>query len=332
MDMVGGSSGSWLGPVLAAAWLALGLSGGAMADTGAADLTATTAAGQGAARLSEVGWSELTFKARKLLLSATATLRVSRLPAAADHGVRLEVPEGTALPLPETGLTVVTTATDLPFGRNELTTVWLDPASGAALQSEKLVTGSKAYWKLWRYTRRGFFRWRSEPAGGREKSLGREAWSRRDDRLMCWQEPLPEGRRVTDSYALLYLISAARLDREGSRLQCTIFSKGRCAELEFVAGEMVSAKVDFVEVAGGTELRRRGEMLLRQVTGSGRLAGTASPSSDVDLGFLGMRGELSVLLEPASGIPVLVSGRADNIGRLVVRLQRLVRAPAGEGE
>jgi hypothetical protein len=47
-------------------------------------------------------------------------------------------------------------------------------------------------------------------------------------------------------------------------------------------------------------------------------------SEDVELGFLGMRGELMIFLEAGTGLPVALSGRVQHIGEVTVRLTRVV--------
>jgi hypothetical protein len=273
----------------------------------------TTATGQ-------VCWSELVFKARKLLLSATAILRFEQLEPA---DILREVPRGKSFPVGESKILLVSMSNQLPFGRDEKVSAWLDSGSGAALQSEKLVTGSKQYWKLRRYGPKGFFQWRSEPSGKAEKKLDRSAWTRTSDYWVHWDQNPPEGVAVCDSYALLYLISAARLDQPETSLKTIIFSKKKLVELEFKPGRRLSHKVSYTEMRGKARKRRSGRIWVREVKGTGKPLSGGGNGKDVDLGFLGMKGELTVLLEEGTGVPIEVRGKADNIGKLRVVLQRV---------
>jgi hypothetical protein len=283
------------------------------------------------AQFGRVCWSELEFKASKLLLSATATLSFKEQRGADATPDMHGPPRGKALAVGDKVL-LISMFNDLPFGRFEKVSAWLDPASGAALQSEKLVTGSKQYWKLRRYSSDGYYMWRSEPGSKQERKLNEPAWSKRSEYPVKWDQMPPAGTAVSDSYALLYLISAARLDREGASLTTIIYSKKKLVELEFKAGRLLTLPVSYTEVNGKQKRTREGKIRVREVTGRGKpLDGKDSEDNgkDVDLGFLGMQGELTVLLEEGTGIPIEVRGRADTIGKLRVILQKAILAESG---
>jgi hypothetical protein len=275
----------------------------------------------------QVCWSELVFKARKLLLSATAILSFEQLE---PGDILRDVPSGKSFPVGESKILLVSMRNQLPFGRDEKVSAWLDSGSGAALQSEKLVTGSKQYWKLRRYGPKGFFQWRAEPSGNAEKKLDRSSWTRTSDYWVHWDQSPPEGVTVCDSYALLYLISAARLDQPGNSLKTVIFSKKKLVELEFSPGQRLSQKVSYTEKRDKTSKRRSGRIWVREVKGTGKPLSGGGNGKDVDLGFLGMQGEMTVLLEEGTGVPIEVRGRADNIGNLRVVLQQVTLQPRSE--
>jgi hypothetical protein len=288
-------------------------------------------AAAGAEILGPVGWQRIELGASKLLLSATTSLAVESLTAGRAAGFLRAVPEGMAVPVgPE--VVALTTDTVLPFGRHEVTTVLLDPLTGAVLQGDKLVTGRKPYQKVFRYTREGFFFWRAAPASPSEEKASPEDWSKRRARLVRAAAPLPEGAVVTDSYALLYLVSAAGMNRQGSAFATCVLADDQPVELRFQAGGLVQQDADFRERRAGGSLRRRGPVLLRTVVVKARAVSGQTGGGDVDLGFLGMRGDVRILVEARTGLPVQVVGRTDTIGELTVDLQAVewgAPAPAG---
>lgn len=275
----------------------------------------------GAEPLGPVGWRRIKLGASKLLLSATTSLSVERLPAERARGL-LRVPlEGSPIPMPGPEVLALTTDTVLPFGRHEVTTVLLDPSTGAVLQGDKLVTGRKPYQKVFRYTREGFFFWRAAPASPGEEKASPEGWSKRRARLVRAVAPLPEGAVVTDSYALLYLVSAAGLNRQGSTFTTFILADDQPVELHFEAGGLVQQDADYQERRADQSRRRRGAVLLRAVTVKARAVSGQPGAGEVDLGFLGMRGGIRILVEARTGLPVQVVGRTDAVGELMVNLQ-----------
>jgi len=148
--------------------------------------------------LAPVPWRRLELSASKLLLSATTTLLVERVQATQVGAVLWTPPEGVPLPPPGSEVVTLTSVSELPFGRREQTTVWLDAATGAALQGHKVVSGRKAYEKVFRYTEEGFYFWRSSPASKDEERQGPESWSKRKSRLVRTATALPKGVVITD--------------------------------------------------------------------------------------------------------------------------------------
>lgn len=271
--------------------------------------------------LAPVGWRRLELGASKFLLSASTTLTVERVEAGRLGPVLRTPPEGTPVAPRGREVLTLTTESELPFGRRERTVLWLDAASGAALQGHKVVTGRKPYEKLFRYTTEGFFFWRAAPSSGAEERAGPEGWSKRRSRLVRASPALPEGAVVTDSYALLYLASAARLDRPGVGLRVVLLAEEQPVELHFSSGGLVQDRLDYRERGTDGSRRRNQEVLQRVVTVSGQPLGGQGRADEVDLGFLGLRGDVRILLDARSGLPLQLQGRTDRIGELTVTLE-----------
>lgn len=284
---------------------------------------------------SEVSWTELRYGARKLLLSAHTGIRVEMLSPGDAAAALREVPEGRGVPAGTGPVARITLDTRMPFGRQETVTTWVRAGDGTALQTEKLREG-KGYWKLIRYTADGFYQWRAEAQTRSEKDLGHERWGKQRESRHLWKARPRVGVPVTDSYALLYLISAARLDRAGRELVVALEADDRLVQLRFVGAEVRPHDVDFVRRGSDSEKQVEGVIRVRALRGEARVLGE-EVEGDVATGLLDMKGPVTVLVEEGSGIPVEVQGRVDGIGELKVKLEEVVRsatvacAPAEEG-
>ena len=146
------------------------------------------------------------------------------------------------------------------------------PSSGAVLQEHKVVSGRSPYEKLFRYTTEGYFLWRNSPVSDAERKLAPEQWGKRRQRLVRTTQAPPRGALVTDSYALIYLASAARMDRAGSRLVAYLQQDDRLVELTFTAGGLRQTTCD-VKVAGPTDKKTQSQVVARVVTLTGRVLG-----------------------------------------------------------
>jgi hypothetical protein len=287
-----------------------------MALTGAVAMGGSKeATGDGSSTFARPEWQELEYVARKFLLKATATVSAAYPPV---ESVSLQ-------PLPEAGDAIqptgssvvrVTMLSDLPFGQNEEVVTWLDGDSLAVLEATKLVTGRKHYRKLWRYRSAGYTRWRWEPEGSDDES-DPDSWSDLDVKRVSVDAASSGSAPVTDSYALIWLISAARLDRDGATLRAELYADEQLETIELTAAERRPHTVKLTEVRGDETIERDNEIWVRRVVGR-----PADPG--VDVGFFGMKGELTVLVEEGTGVPVEIEGTADGIGHLRVRLKRVV--------
>ncbi len=276
------------------------------------------------ARLERVSWRRLKFSASKFFMSAQTAVTVDYLPSSAVAADILAPPEGQARPLPSPTVAVVSSETDLPFGKHEVATVWLDPATGAVVQGHKIAQGRDPYEKYFRYTTEGFYFWRNSPQASSERSQPPEKWGKRRQRMVRAAAPLTPAQTVTDSYALFYLASAARLDRKDATLKTYLLQDEKLVELTFTARELRQVRCD-VKVVRGSGEETKTAATVRRVVLSGRLAGQPAGTSgeDVDLGLMDLRGSLAMLVEVGTGIPIEISGRTGSIGDLTVSLDRI---------
>jgi hypothetical protein len=216
-------------------------------------------------------------------------------------------------------VTKLSLVTDLPFGRNEEASVWIASGNGAVLQGEKLVTGRRPYWKLWRHGVESFIQWRAEPLRA-ERDLPVERWSKKKVTTRAIPALPGQGAVVTDPYALIYLVSAAGLGAIGERMTLHVLSRDRLVEVDFRADRLVQAEVRFEQSFGKRTVHRSGQVAAIKVVGTGRYVGQDEVVEDVDTGFMGMQGGLTILLESGTGLPLLISGRSGGLGEIKVKL------------
>jgi hypothetical protein len=272
----------------------------------------------------QLRWKSLRYGASKLFLSASTTISVTVKPGE-EIVADLRAPvEGDPRPTPQGEVAVIGNDTDLPFGKREVATVWVDATNFAVLQEHKVVTGKDPYEKIFRYTTDGLFMWRSSPTSDAERKLAPERWSKRRQRHVVTTPALPAGAVVTDSYALIYLASAARLDRAGSHLTAYLQQDDKLVELTFTARGLRQTPCD-VKLLGPGGRTTQSRVMARVVNLTGRILGEEAgrPRSDVDLGLLGLRGSLTMLIEHGTGIPFEIHGDTDGFGTLTVSLERV---------
>ncbi len=262
------------------------------------------------------------YHSHKLIFATTTRAHISLVPGDAVRDTLRAPPVGTPVPLPPV-VANLTVETDLPFGRSDVTRIVLDPRTGAALQADKLTTVRGPSRTITRYLTRGVYTWRSWPADRKEERLGPAAWSGRRERYAPYPAELPEGAVVTDGYALLPLAEAARLDRPGAALRLYVPSYHSFLALDFTPEgfERRNLEIRVDEPAGrrtedGPRLVRVVRVVAHAVGGSGR-------ETPHELGVLGFQGGVTLCVDARTGVPLILTGRADYIGNVTARLVRV---------
>lgn len=296
----------------------------------AAALLVATAAGATPAPLDagKPRWERLDFAASRLLLTASARVDARLLPAAAVAPLLLPTPAG--IPVAPAGPEVVEmlyTASGL--GLASVTTLYLDPASGAALQRRQVDTSGGERVRVYRFTDAGAYHYTRRPAGREQRKLPPEQWTDLSEGM----RPYPAGaagRPVTEATALLWLVAAGPLGKAGDRMEALTFSRRQVHRVTAeVTGER-QVQVDFTETDAGATRRRRGDIGVLVV----RVRGAALDPADGDESFelLGLRGDLELLLEPRQRLPLALRGRIKVLGDVTVELRAAVlRQPPPPG-
>lgn len=265
-------------------------------------------------------WSTLEFNATKFFLSASSRIEVRHLPASALGSELRTPPQGRPVAPPAT-VTEVTYTSEGP-GHEGITRLWIDPADGAALQRRQSDRGSRQRERIYRYTDLGAWHYTRWPATQSETSLPMEQWTRIEEGLRPYPQAA-QGQRITEPSALLWMIAAAKLSQPGDRLETLAFS-GRSVSrvsIEVTGRRQVQARFQ-ERTAKSTRTRSDSIDALLLRLGAVRLD---DPTDTEDFELLGLRGELELLLDPATRAVLELRGQAKILGRITVHLTAMTR-------
>jgi hypothetical protein len=263
------------------------------------------------------------YRAHKLIFTMTTKARLSLVPAGSVRGLLHPPPTGAPVPLPQGAVAKLTVETDLPFGQRDVTEILLDPHTGAAIQTDKVTTTPGSARTITRYLKDGVYSWQWRPADRREERLGPQAWTSVKERFTPFPAVLPAGAVVTDGYALLPLAEMARLDRPGAELHLYAPSFNDFVALDFDPDGFEMRHLD-IEVESPTGVRlRTGPRLVRSVRVSARPLPGTGRNDPRDLGVLGFKGGVTLLVDARTGVPLVLTGRAAYIGTVTARLVRV---------
>ena len=264
-------------------------------------------------------WSELRYRARKLIFTAETTVRaelVAAEPAAAGLAAA-----GGHDPVVPTGDRLARIEIDTEaLGRHSHNTVLVEPESGAALQATSREFGKRSRLKTQRFTKDGVAVVRVRPAPGEER-LPAERWSRRSEEFLAFPAQGSADAAITDSVALFWVLATAPLERPGDTVRLRLWSGGHLVAVTITAVAVRKARVELEERRTGATRRVADTVAALELLVD--LEQRGAGDSDGELEFLGMRGSVRILFDPVRRVPIEVSGRVPTAGAITVRLQEV---------
>lgn len=274
--------------------------------------------------LNRVVWTELRFKVSKLMFRATTEIKLERAPGG-DVRADLIDPQKRQWIDPSDDRILFLSADSRILGRESKARLWLAGSDAAAFQRDELSRGRR--YKVYRYADAGVYTETRRPAGG-ERGKPHARWSLVDARYSPYPVSLEAGQRVAGPLALLLAVSAAPLDEAGDTAELLVLSKGQLVDVELrvISRETLSLRYTEVSRAGTREVSGAVDVLRIGVRGRrtgarGGLGGAGLESADLEL--MGLKGDLEILLDEDSRIPLRISGRTPILGRVRLKLRRV---------
>ncbi len=262
-------------------------------------------------------WRELHYRARKFIFTAETTVRVEVVPAAtaARH---LVAAAGHAVVMPAGERLVRIELETTGLGRHTRNTAWLEPVTGAALQTTSQEFGRRARFKTQRFADAGVAVARYAPARGQEDQPA-DRWTQHADEFIPFPAVDRHGSAVSDSVALFWMLATCHLAKPGDSTQVLVTSRDQLLRVAIRVTATRPIRLDFDErtAAGSRSIDETAAGL--EVIVSGSRFGQDADKGDLE--FLGFRGNVRILLDPTRRVPVEISGSVPRAGIVTVRLQ-----------
>ena len=260
-------------------------------------------------------WHKVEMKASKLFITTTSTVSTTLLPSAAAVRQLGDAGEHRGL-LPTARQTARVEIGNSLLGRDSVTTLWLDPADGRALQRIKVETGKKHRFKAVRFTEDGVLTRRRYPREGEEKKKP-DAWSDRSEEFLS----LALGEQaVVDPTGLLYLLAIAPLKKAGDRWTAEILADDAIHHLEVKVEAVTRIKARYTCIHSKKEQAMKGEVDALHLTLRPRAADGGKGSN---FEFLGLEGDVDVYLHRQDRYPLMITGKIPIAGHVKIELERV---------
>jgi hypothetical protein len=265
-----------------------------------------------------IAWSEVQLEASKLFMSADAVLRPSLVPTGNISETLMTPGEGNAVqPGRETmELAAITNG----FSRHTEVSLLLNPVSGAAIQRVSTDSGNKNRFRIYRFTDAGAYHRTRWPRKGEEKKPPEE-WSEQTEGL----RPYPTNQaseNVTESTGLIYVAAASDLNQPGDQMKILTYARSHLYRVSLVVAEPVRITVDYQETKAGKTVGRKSKLSPLRILIRGEPAENGDEKDEFEM--LGLKGDIELLLEPETRLPLQLNGNVKIVGRVSFRLRKAV--------
>jgi hypothetical protein len=198
--------------------------------------------------------------------------------------------------------------------------IWFNPTNAAAIGRIRIRRGEDDFKKNYRFTDQGVFRHRVEPENENQARLAPEKWTDIKDTFYPYEPEQLGCSVVSERTVLVYILSTVALSNSNAPLNVCVFGKRQLHRVNLRNAGSESIKVNFIEKSRQNEIRKQGTIKAIKV------AITAQPIHPVledaeNFSFLGFHKDISVYIEPSSGLPVEAGGILPTIGRAQLKLR-----------
>jgi len=268
-----------------------------------------------------VRWDKIEFRARKFLIGASSVMEWSILDTETSGAEWIEPGdvagvEGTPIAPGEDILRIAYNSDFL--GTHYYSVLWIDPKTGAILQYETAKDGRKAKHRVYRFTNMGVFRRTWRPKAD-EEILAWHQWTDRSGDYLPFQ-PEAQDQVIADTLSLVYLVSTSDLGRGVKQLDYLAYGNREISRAVFSTAEPTAIKTDFYIQGPIREQRCHGKFNVLKIDLDIQHVGDVI---DPDFGFLT---EVELYITPDTRIPVVLSGRAEGLGKLTIKAKQVFAA------
>ena len=273
-----------------------------------------------------VPWSKLSYRVKNFSAKVDTEVSLESLPTAEVEAALIKSSQGVPIKVsrPESYKITVHRVVDAIFSSpvTSSTQVWFNPQDATALGRVRLRVGKKDSKKTYRFTEQGVFRHRREPKDQQEVSKQPEQWTDVRDTFYTHNQDKLGCPNITERLVLIYIISAADLSESMQPLSFCVFGRRQLFHIQFKSGGLHSLEFDYMEKKDQREVRRQGKVETLKID----FAIQPLPSDldeDEDFSLLGFEKDIAIFIDPATNLPLQLSGKIPKVGNSTVKLHQV---------
>ena len=271
-----------------------------------------------------VPWSQLSFHAKNLWVEVSTEIQLRHLPASELNAVLPASPKGDPVKPLTSQVNEITIDTIIdPRFRSPVkiyNRIWFNPTDASTLGRIRLRRGEDDFKKMYRFTRQGVFRLQIEPKDRKEAALPPENWTHKNNNFYTYDPARLGCTVITERSLPIYILSASDLSMIGSEVSLCAFGKRQLHHVKLRMEGKNRLKVEYLRKSRGKTVRIAREIEALKISLS------AEPmESDLDevenFSFMGLHRDITVYIDPAEFIPILVTGIISGVGKVELNLR-----------
>ncbi|MBB5348700.1 hypothetical protein JWG42_07665 [Desulfoprunum benzoelyticum] len=274
----------------------------------------------------KVAWSDLIFTSSKFPAAITVRMQLESMDGSSASLVSPEeegwgtcpdvIRDGTMM------LTIKATSQVLGAEDRYEERIWFTAQDGLPYERHRLSRGNELWIKSYCWEDQGVRRRKFEPGDPAEGQRSQTLWSQRTESL--YRYPVNDNgcSAITDPALIVYKVSSLAPVIGQKPLELCVFGKKQLHRLFIKQEEASSLEVAYTVRSATREetvVKDRIVPLVYTVTSENIAAADQAPEA---FSLFGLEKNIRIYLDPEKGIPVRISGTADNIGALDFQVQQ----------
>jgi len=271
----------------------------------------------------QVLWKRLSFRAKRAVVDVKVDVRLAPFSTAEFESIWRTNPQ--SIPLPSLGQEVynmrVNRVIDHVFSPPVTLSnqVLFEPNQAAALYRVRLRCGKDDIKRTYWFSREGVHRLRTKPSTKGEASGDPSTWTDARTSFYSYDLTQLECPHVMDPMLLIYLLSAAHIDKSGDSLSLCVFGKQQLHRLRMRVEGLHTLEVDYSETREEGEVRKKGKVDGLRITLEAQPLQSDLKNAE-NFSFFGFHKDITIDIDPELRLPLQVSGRIPTIGAVALKL------------
>ncbi len=270
----------------------------------------------------DINYSKLNYEASKLFMSFDTAVTLDK-KSVSEIKKDLVTPKDNNALTPDSGAVYIVSTDSSFFGKHTTYTMWFDDNAAMLQRLKELRRGSKSNVKLYRFSQNGKHDFRKNYDDenfvvnlGEVKNWG-NSYSE-------YPVKVEEGQAISESSALLYLVSQLKLENPGDEEDLVLYSGGQLVNTKLTVTEKTNLKVDFKIVSGGQNQQFKEKkrsvikIVVKPVDSQGNPVKT--------LKVMGLQGNISMYIDEATRLLLQITGEVDVAGEVDIKLKEAIKA------